>query len=97
VPEENGRVAVRRLPDGIPQPALLESFKGTVLQVTLLSDATSLEFPLGALVEVGSEQALYLGEVQGCRASLRMVAVEHVLTRSSLSALQNVWQCSQGA
>jgi hypothetical protein len=95
MPEEKGRVAVRRLPNGTPQPGLLESFTGNVLQITLLSDAPSLEFPLGALVEVGSEQALYLGEVQGCRASLRMVAVEHALNRSSLSNLQHVWHRSR--
>jgi hypothetical protein len=95
--EENEHVAVRHLPDGTPQPGLLKSLKGNLLQIGLTSDATNRELPPGALVEVGGDHALYLGEVQGCRDSVVIVAVEHAINRTSLSALQDVWHCSQEA
>lgn len=95
--EGNERVAVRHLPDGTPQPALLKNLTGNLLQIGLISDARHREIHRGALVEVDCDQAFYLGEVQGCRDSVLIVAVEHAINRTSLSALQDVWHCSQKA
>lgn len=95
--EENERVRVRQLPDGKPQAGWLKSLTGNLLQISLISDTSTCELHPGALVEVGGNQALYLGEVQGCRDSVLIVAVEHAVNRSSLSALQDVWHCSQEA
>ena len=93
--EEHERVTVQLL-NGTSRSALLESFTGKLLQIRL-SDAPNPEFRTGALVEVECKQALYLGEVQGRRDSLLIIAVEHAVKRSSLSALQDVWHCSQRA
>lgn len=95
--EENERVVVRHLPDGTPHAGLVKSLNGNLLQISLTSEATNRELPPGALVEVGGDRALYLGEVQGCRDSVLIVTVEHVINRTSLAALQNVWHCSPEA
>ena len=94
---ENEPITVRRLPNGAPQPALLHNITSHLLHINLLPGAPNVEFKTGTLVEVACEQAVYLGEVQGRRSSLLMIAVEHAIGRSSLSALEEIWHCSQGA
>ncbi len=95
--EEYDRVTVRRLPEGTTQSGLLKSLTGNSLQISLTADTTNVELNMGSLVEVGCEQSLYLGEVQGRRDSLLIVTVEHAISRSSLSAIRDVWHGSRGA
>lgn len=94
--EEQDHVTVRRLPAGMMQSGLLKSLIGNSLQISLTADATNVDLKIGSLVEVGCDQALYLGEVQGRRDSLLIVAVEHAINRSSLAAVQDVWHGSRG-
>ena len=91
------QVTIRRLPKGKMQSGLFKSLSGNSLQITLTADAGTREFDMGSLVEVGCEQTLYLGEVQGRQDVLLIVAVEHAISRSSLSAIQDVWHESRGA
>jgi hypothetical protein len=95
--EESDRVTVRRLPEGTVQSGLLKSLTGTSLQINLSPEVPNVELNMGSLVEVGCEQAFYLGEVQGRRDSLLIVAVEHAISRSSLSAIRDTWHGSRGA
>ncbi len=50
------------------------------------------EFGMGTLVEIDGDQVFYLGEVLGRQGPVLMVAVEHAVNRTSLAAIQDVWQ-----
>ena len=95
--DQRERVTIRRLPEGTIQPGLLKTLKNNSIELNLTTDAANAELNMGSLVEVGCESTLYLGEVQGRQDSLLIVTVEHAISRSSLSAIQDVWHASPGA
>jgi hypothetical protein len=66
------------------------SWDGNVLQLTLSDEETGVS--PGALAEIESESALYLGEVRQCNGSAMRVLVEHSLDRARLASLQDSWQ-----
>lgn len=90
-------VTVRLLPTGEPQPARLESQAGPRLRIRLTDDTAVPGLGASALVEVQSEQFLYLGEVLGRQQQLLIVAVEHAVNRAALAAIQDVWHTPREA
>ena len=52
-------------------------------------DAAGLD--TGALVEVDSERMLYLGEVYSREGRDLVIAVDHVVDRKELAAIQDTW------
>lgn len=88
-------VTVRRLPDGEPQTARIESGGRRQILITLIDDAQ--DFPLGALVEAQTSETLYLGEVLERRESRLVVAVEHAINRAALGEIDEMWRKPQGA
>ena len=89
-------VTVRRLPDGEPHTARIESGERRQILITLAGDGFE-DFPLGALVEAQSPEKLYLGEVLERRDSRLVVAVEHAIKRAALAEIDEVWRKPQGA
>jgi hypothetical protein len=83
-------VTVRRLPDGEPEPARIESEGRRRIRVVLLRESRS-EYPAGTLVEVQAPEAVYLGAVVSRQDSSLAVAVEHTINRAALAEIENVW------
>jgi hypothetical protein len=94
VAEQNEWVTVRQLPDGEAHSGRLESCAGRQLRVAI--PPAKAEFRAGALVEVQSQQILYLGVIQGRQDSVILVAIEHTVDRVALAAIQEVWHGSPG-
>jgi hypothetical protein len=90
--EPDRQVTIRRLPDGELQAGIEHSLTGALLRVNVLPSPANRQLGMGALVEVQSATTLYLGEVQGCRDLLLLIAVEHAVDREALAAIQQVWQ-----
>jgi len=86
---EGGEVALRRLPKGSPQRALQTSWNGRDLELELVADAD--EFDPGALAEIETNDAIYLGVVRKKQGLRLCVAVEHWLDRAKLARIQALW------
>jgi len=84
---ERRGVKLRRLPDGPVQDAFEIGLAGCFLEL----DLAGLEFPLGALLEVQQGSMLYLGELRERHGATALVHVEHMLDRSKLKPIQEVW------
>jgi hypothetical protein len=89
--EQNEWATIRQLPDGDRQPIRIENREGQRLRVTVPPGTKSTEFAAGSLLEVQSEQFLYLGVILGWQDSVMLVAIEHTMDRTALEAIQNVW------
>jgi hypothetical protein len=94
---EQDAVTVRRLPDGEPQPARIESRTRSRILIRLATEACAAEFPAGVLVEVESSDRIYLGEVLSRQNTGMVMAVEHAVNRAALAEIESVWQKPRGA
>lgn len=102
--EQNEGVTVRRLPGGETHFGRLESCTGRRLRFQIPQLANSTEFTAGTLVEVQSDQILYLGVVVGTVVGVVpgrqhtsiLVAIEHTVDRMALATIQEVWHASPG-
>ena len=59
------------------------------VEIANAEDAAGLE--TGALIEVDSERTLYLGEVYSREGCDLVIAVDHVVDRKNLAAIQDTW------
>ncbi len=88
---DRGLMRIRSLPNGGSYNAEEVGFDGNTLHLNLLNQPAVAVPPPGALVEVESESALYLGEVRQSQAPSVTVFIEHSLDRARLAAIQNIW------
>ena len=68
----------------------LSGWSGAVAEISL-PEGSATHFVLGALVEMESEERLYLGIIQDMGPSAMSILVEHSLERSQLGWIQQVW------
>jgi hypothetical protein len=87
------KITVRRLPDGDPQAAFLERRDRRDFRISDLSDRATFE--TGSLIEIQSEKAVYLGQVLGQQESALLIAIEHALSRATLTEIEKVWHGRQ--
>ena len=88
---EQSELTVRQLPDGAARPVREGAWNGNLFEIELTADDHNGEFDAGALVEIESAEMIYLGAVLR-RDGVRMaVDVEHVIDRSKLSRIQEMW------
>jgi len=86
---QESEVALRRLPEGSFEKALERSWSGRYVELDLLADSD--QFPLGALVEIDTGEAIYLGEIQRRQGHRLWAAVEHSMNRAKLARIQEAW------
>ena len=91
---ENETITVRVLSHGSTHSGILRSWNGHVLHLELRPDAHAHELTPGALVEVDSQENMYLGEIQGRQGAGVLIGVEHRLDRQALTDIQRVWHPS---
>jgi hypothetical protein len=91
---ENQNITVRRLPDGGPHPAFLDSLSGQLLRI--LQVPVGVDVNAGDLVEVTCPKTMYLGEVRSRQGDAMIVGVEHALDRETLALIQQVWHGPAG-
>jgi hypothetical protein len=82
-------VALRRLPEGSFERALERSWSGRYVELDLLADSD--QFQLGALVEIDTNEAIFLGEIQRRQGLQLWVSVEHSVNRAKLARIQEAW------
>jgi len=95
--DQNEAATVRLLHGGEPVACRLESNHGRRLTLQLTAEAAAKELVADALVEVLSEQFLYLGVVLGRQKDLLIISVEHAVNRESLASIQEIWHAPQEA
>ena len=83
-------VRVRLLNSEESHAGFVSGWGGAVAEISLAEGATT-RFILGALVEMESEERLYLGVIRGMRPFGLSILVEHSLERSQLGWIQQVW------
>jgi hypothetical protein len=89
MPEHN-ETTVRQLPAGDPRRAREIARKGRSIEIELLEEASDLT--TGKLVEISSEENIYLGELR-TRQGLRLtVTLEHAVDRAKIMAIQALWK-----
>ncbi len=88
---EREEISLRQLPGGRLRQGLHRGVKGRLLEVEMSSAEQAAGLDAGALVEVGLERALYLGEVYSRHGIRLTIAVDHVVDREALAAIQDVW------
>lgn len=89
-------VTIRHLPDGDEHPARIVDQAADHIDVMPIAEVPD-RFQTGALVEIRSPKAIYLGEVVGRRQdSLMTVAVEHFIDRASLAGIEKAWKTTEG-
>lgn len=87
-------VTIRRLPDGDPQSGRMKDEASGRLTI-VAAHASLAAFNPGTLVEVQSDEALYLGEVTARETDSEVtVAVEHFLDRATLAEIEKGWQAA---
>lgn len=90
-------VTIRRLPDGDPQSGRMKDHAAGRLIIVAAHDPLA-GFDPGTLVEVQSDEALYLGEVTAREPDSQVtVAVEHFLDRATLAEIEKGWQAVESA
>jgi hypothetical protein len=92
MPEGSAAATVRRLPDGDAQPARIESREHDRLLIALPGDAAAREFDAGALIEIQSEEAIYLGAVLHRQDLQVAISVEHAVNRAALAEIEDAWR-----
>jgi len=96
--ESSEFATIRRLPDGSARTARIASRSADRLTLVSFHDEPDGAFDAGALVEIDSSEALYLGEVIGRQKdSLVTVVVEHFIDRAALAEIERVWKTAEGA
>lgn len=93
--ELSEEITVRRLPDGEPRLGSLERRDRRHFLISNLKDWA--EFEAGALIEIQSEKAVYLGQVLGQEGSSLLISIEHSLNRAAMMEIVKVWQGRQPA
>jgi len=89
-------VTIRHLPDGDAHPARIVNQAADRIDLMPIAEVSD-EWQTGALVEIRSPKAIYLGEVAGRQPdSLVTVAVEHFIDRASLAQVEKVWKTTEG-
>jgi len=110
MPELSEDVTVRRLPDGVAQPARMakpDRDHLTVCGFARNGDGLNACIPAGAMVEVEASQAIYLGVVVSrppdssgtdcATVACFTVAVEHFIDRAALAQIDTAWKTAPGA
>jgi len=92
MPEGSAAVTVRRLPDGDAQSARIESREHDRLLIVLPGDAAAREFEAGTLIEIESEEAIYLGAVLHRQDLHVWISVEHAVNRAALAEIEDTWR-----
>jgi hypothetical protein len=90
--EGSAAVTVRRLPDGDAQPARIESREHDQLLIALPDESAAREFEAGALIEIQSEEAVYLGAVLHRHDLQVTIFVEHAVNRAALAEIEDAWR-----
>ena len=86
-------VTIRRLPGGDARPARMIEHSLDRLTIILGNTGSEEALEAGALVEVDSDQALYLGKVLSRHADAPItVAIEHFLNRGALAEIEQAWK-----
>ena len=62
------------------------------LLIALPADAAAREFDAGALIEIRSEEAIYLGAVLHRQDLHLAISVEHAVNRSALADIEDAWR-----
>lgn len=93
--ELSEEITVRRLPDGEARCGSLLRRDRRHFLISNLKDGA--EFDAGALIEIQSEKAVYLGQVLGQQESSLVISIEHALSRASLMEIEKEWQGRQPA
>lgn len=83
-------VRVRLLNGDEIHAGFVAGWSGAVAEISL-SEGAATHFVVGALVEMESEERLYLGVIQDTGLSVLSIRVEHSLERSQLEWIQQVW------
>lgn len=91
-PPEEGSVLVRSLPEGPAEHGTKRRHKHNLLELEMSGAAPFLR--AGTLVEVESEDALYLGQVDRREASQIWILVEHKVDRVRLKRIHDRWNNS---
>jgi hypothetical protein len=94
MPEGSEAVTVRRLPDGDAQPARIESREHHQLLIALPAEQAGGKFTAGTLVEIQSQEAIYLGAVLHRQDFHLTISVEHALNRAALAEIEDAWRAS---
>jgi hypothetical protein len=90
--EGSAAVTVRRLPDGDAQPARIESREHDQLLIALRDGSAAREFEAGVLIEVQSEEAIYLGAVSHRQDLQVTIFIEHAVNRAALAEVEDAWR-----
>lgn len=83
-------VRVRLLNSDEIHAGLTAGWSGAVAKISLAEGAAT-RFVVGSLVEMESEERLYLGVIEEMSPSGLSILVEHSLERSQLGWIQQVW------
>jgi hypothetical protein len=95
MPELDETAAIRRLPDGAALPARIRRRDADRLVVALAVKVSGDRLEVGALVEIQSSSAIYLGEVASIEQDAQVtVAVEHFIDKAALEKIEQVWATS---
>jgi len=86
---DGSEVTLHRLPEGGIQRAVERSWSGRHLELELFAGGDDLG--IGALVEIETGAAIYLGEIQRRQGPRLWVAVEHSVDRAKLARIQESW------
>jgi hypothetical protein len=83
-------VRVRLLNSDEVHGGFAAGWSGAVAEISL-AEGSATHFVLGALVEMESEERLYLGVIEDMGPSGMSILVEHSIERSQLGWIQQVW------
>jgi hypothetical protein len=90
--EGSAAVTIRCLPDGAAQPARIESREYDQLLIALPDESAAREFETGALIEIQSEEAIYLGAVLHRQDLQVTIFIEHAVNRAALAEIEDAWR-----
>lgn len=97
MPESDEAATIRCLPDGTAQTARLTTRTPGRLELTPGGGKPMRAIAVGALVEIDTPAAVYLGEVIGLQKDSQVtVAVEHFIDRAALEEIDKVWRPAEG-
>jgi hypothetical protein len=88
---EGEEIRLRQLPAGRVRHGYHRSLRGRMLEVEMASGEDAGGLDTGALVEVDGERTLYLGELYSRDGICLVIAVDHVVDRKELAAIQDTW------
>ena len=88
---EREQIRLRQLPAGRVRHGFPRSLQGHMLELEMASGEDAGGLDTGSLVEVDGERTLYLGEVYSRNEIGLVIAVDHMVDRKELAAIQDTW------